>query len=117
LNLVKTVILSVLKVINAVQMANGLAVLATERIFHVEGIIFRKALARNVHAAIVKVSQSAKRGLPRAAMTEAGLVRLTKEELYMTVERAKSQILPVSFVKRVSFPRSLAVTGATFYIV
>jgi hypothetical protein len=106
-----------MKVTNAVQMANGHAVLATERLSHVEVSLLRKALARNVRAAIVKVSQSAKRGLPRAAMTEAGLVRLTKEELYMTVERAKSQILPVSFVKRVSFPRSLAVTGATFYIV
>jgi hypothetical protein len=111
------VILSVLKVINAVQMANGHAVLATERLFHVEVSLLRKALARNAHAAIVKVSQSAKRGLPCAATMEAGLVRLMKEALYMIVERAKSQILPVSFVKRVSFPRSLAVTGATFYIV
>jgi hypothetical protein len=52
LNLVKTVILSVLKVINAAQMANGLAVLATQRLFHAEASLLQKALARNVHAVI-----------------------------------------------------------------
>jgi hypothetical protein len=52
LNLVKTVVLSVLKVINAAQMANGHAVLVTQRLFHAEASLLRKDLARNVHVVI-----------------------------------------------------------------
>jgi hypothetical protein len=114
LSLVRTAILSALKVTSAVQMVNGHAALATAGLSRVETASSRMALARRVLVVIDEKNQNAILVLRHAVRMEAGLVRSTVKERHMIAVMAKIRILPVSFVKLKLTSRSLAATRMTF---